>query len=184
MVLKNSSMVHRRTYQPMTSFATQQVEAPDRTPVLPGAPLPRPVGVPASLADLGPVDLVLVKRRADRATWNGLIACEHPQGLTTFAGCRLRYLVHAPGFGHLGAVGFAAAALKLAARQRWMAWSPAQRSANLERVIGLSRFLIRPLEEEARQARKPPTRAEESPSTAWPRDPHGTIVLPTEKPLG
>ena len=126
------------------ALPAQQVEAPDRTPVLPGAPQPRPVGVPGSLADLGPVDLVLVKRRADRATWNGLIACEHPQGLTTFAGCQLRYLVHAPGFGHLGAVGFAAAALKLAARERWMAWSPAQRSANLERVIGLSRFLIRP----------------------------------------
>ena len=41
-------------------------------------------------------------------------------------------------------MGFSAAALQLAARERWVAWTPAQRASHLERVVGLSRFLIRP----------------------------------------
>ena len=128
----------------IVTLPAPQVEAPERDPVLLEAPLAPPVGVPSRLADLGPVAFVLVKRRAERAIWNSLIAHEHPQGMTTFAGCQVRYLVDAPAFGYLGAVGFSAAALKLAARDRWMAWSDAQRHSHLERVIGLSRFLVRP----------------------------------------
>ncbi len=44
-----------------------------------------------------------------------------------------------------GAAGFAAAALRVAARDRWIAWSDEGRRAHLDRVVCLSRFLIRPL---------------------------------------
>ena len=54
----------------------------------------------------------------------------------------MRYLVRSA-HGWLGALGFAAAALRLAPRERWMGWSDAQRRAYLERVVGLSRFLLR-----------------------------------------
>ena len=75
--------------------------------------------------------------------WNTLIAREHPCGLATFAGCQVRYLVGSA-HGWLGAAGFSAAALRVAARDRWMAWSDEQRRAHLDRVVCLSRFLIRP----------------------------------------
>ena len=44
----------------------------------------------------------------------------------------------------LGAFGFAAAALALAARDAFIGWDADQRGRQLHRVLGLSRFLIRP----------------------------------------
>ena len=43
-----------------------------------------------------------------------------------------------------GAAGFSAAALRVAARDRWMAWSDERRREHLDRVVCLSRFLVRP----------------------------------------
>ena len=48
------------------------------------------------------------------------------------------------GKGWLGALGFAAAALHLQARDRWIGWDYEGRQAHLDRVVGSSRFLIRP----------------------------------------
>ena len=72
-----------------------------------------------------------------------MIADEHPQGLTIFSGCQLRYLIHSS-HGYLGAVGFSSSAFQLSARDRWMGWSQEQRLFYLNRVICLSRFLVRP----------------------------------------
>ena len=55
----------------------------------------------------------------------------------------LRYLVGSA-HGWLGGLGFGAAALRLRDRDRWIAWDEEQRRAHLHRVVGLSRFLIRP----------------------------------------
>ena len=63
--------------------------------------------------------------------------------MTTFAGCQVRYLVGSA-HGWLGAAGFAAAALRAAARDRWIGWDDAGRRGHLQRVVCLSRFLIRP----------------------------------------
>ena len=63
--------------------------------------------------------------------------------MTTFAGRQLRYLVGSA-HGWLGAAGFSAAALKVAARDRWVAWTHSQRSGQLDRILCLNRFLIRP----------------------------------------
>ena len=54
----------------------------------------------------------------------------------------MRYLVGSR-HGYLGAVGFLAAALQLAARERWVGWTDARRRAHLEWVLRLSRFLMR-----------------------------------------
>ena len=124
--------------------------------VLPAAAGPRPGGESAPLVAGVGLALTVPERceqvqglaiepvtdRAGRAVWNTLIAHEHRQGLTRFAGAQMRYLVGSA-HGWLGAVGFAAAALRLAARERWMGWSDAQRRAHLDLVVGLSRFLIR-----------------------------------------
>ena len=44
----------------------------------------------------------------------------------------------------MGAVGFAASARRLKARDAWMGWDDAHRRAHLHRVVGLCRLLIRP----------------------------------------
>ena len=59
------------------------------------------------------------------------------------AGAQLRYLLVSD-HGYLGAPGFAASALALAARDEWIGWDAALRKRQLHRVVGLSRFLIRP----------------------------------------
>ena len=110
------------------------------------APVPAPLAVPSHVADLGPIELVEVTEEALRRVWTELMRREHPLGAPTLAGHQLRYLVRSA-HGWLGALGFAAAALKLAPRERWVGWDEAQRRAHLHRVIGLSRFLIRPMVE-------------------------------------
>ena len=94
----------------------------------------------SAVADLA---IVLVETDEQRRAWSTLIAEEHPRGMTTFAGCQLRYLVTSA-HGWLAAVGFSASALRVASRERWMAWSDEQRKGHLHRVLCMSRFLIRP----------------------------------------
>ena len=106
-------------------------------------PVPAPVDVPAQVRDVEGLRLVVVEDEAQRQIWNTLLACEHPQGTTTFVGCQVRYLIGSA-HGWLGVVGFSASALRLRARDAWMGWSDAQRTAHLHRVVCLSRFLIRP----------------------------------------
>ena len=115
----------------------------DRTPRQLPDGVDDPVGVPDDPARIRGFAITVVETPSDRAVWNTLIAREHPCGLATFAGCQVRYLVGSA-HGWLGAAGFSAAALRVAARDRWMGWSDEQRRAHLDRVVCLSRFLIRP----------------------------------------
>ena len=75
--------------------------------------------------------------------WNRLIAREHPLGDRPLVGAQLRYVIECDQ-GVVGAFGFGPAAYHLECRDRWIGWSPGARQQNLGRVIGLSRFLIRP----------------------------------------
>ncbi len=108
-------------------------------------PVVEPEDVPESLADIRDLRLVLVDPADDTAmrTWNELIAREHPQANTRLVGRQLKYLV-ASSHGWLGAVGFSASALRLEAREQWIGWSAEQRREHQDRVVNLSRFLIRP----------------------------------------
>ena len=104
--------------------------------------MPPPVGVPARADQLRGLELVEVTDPAQRGIWNELMRSEHPRGAVQHAGAQLRYLLVSD-HGVLGALGFAAAALTLAARDTFIGWDADQRSRQLHRVIGLSRFLIR-----------------------------------------
>ncbi len=115
----------------------------DNRPRQLSADVAEPVGVPSHPAEIGALDVREVATASDRALWNTLIAREHPHGITTFAGCQIRYLVGSA-HGWLGAAGFSAAALRVSARDQWIAWSEEQRRDHLNRVVCLSRFLIRP----------------------------------------
>jgi hypothetical protein len=108
-------------------------------------PVPEPEGVAAAAGEVRGLHLVLVRPDDDTAmrTWNELIAREHPQGERRLVGRQLRYLV-ASEHGWLGAIGFSASALRLEARDRWIGWTSEQRRRHQDRVVNLSRFLIRP----------------------------------------
>jgi len=58
-------------------------------------------------------------------------------------GAQLRYLIQCD-HGVLGAIGFGAAAWKVAARDRWIGWGHAAREAHLGRVLNNARFLLLP----------------------------------------
>jgi len=108
-------------------------------------PVPDPKGVPEEAGDVRGLRLILVQPEADAEmrTWNELLAREHPQGDRRLVGRQLRYLVGSE-HGWLGAIGFSASALRLEGRDRWIGWTPEQRRRHQDRVVNLSRFLIRP----------------------------------------
>ena len=114
-----------------------------RVPHRLAAPVPPPAGVPPEAGDIDGLHLVLVTTDAARRIWTELMIDEHPRGAGPLVGRQLRYLIGST-HGWLGGLGFGAAAVQLAPRDRWIGWTVAQRRAHLDRVVGLSRFLIRP----------------------------------------
>jgi len=106
-------------------------------------PVSLPVDVPNEVGDIEDLRLVLVCTDGEKRIWNELMLGEHPLGDGPLVGRQLRYLINSR-HGWLGGFGFAAAALQLAARDKWIGWDKEQQQAHLHRVIGMSRFLIRP----------------------------------------
>ena len=129
--------------RPEIALLPPKAPAVDLSPRLLTGDIAAPEGVPAHPALIRDLEITVVRDTADRALRNTLIAREHPQRMTTFAGCQVRYLVGSA-HGWLGAAGFAAVALRSAARDRWIGWTDEQRREHLQRVVCLSRFLIRP----------------------------------------
>jgi len=109
------------------------------------AAVPEPQEVPESVAEVQGLGVVLVDPADDAGmrSWNELMLREHPWGARRLVGRQLRYLVTSE-HGLLGAVGFSASALTLAAREAWIGWDRAQRQVHRDRVVNLSRLLIRP----------------------------------------
>ena len=106
-------------------------------------PVPLPVDVPREVGGVEDLRLVLVCTDEEKRVWNELMLSEHPLGEGPLVGRQLRYLINSR-HGWLGGFGFAAAALQLADRDRWIGWDKEQQQAHLHRVVGMSRFLIRP----------------------------------------
>lgn len=105
--------------------------------------VPPPQDVPAQAGQVVGLELVPVIDLAQLRMWNELMAREHPQGAVRQVGAQMRYLISSQ-HGWLGGLGFAAAALKLADRDAWIGWDAQTRRRHLHRVVGMSRFLIRP----------------------------------------
>ena len=114
------------------------------TPVCLDEPVPPPVDVPNTIRLVKGLSLVRVDTPDLRWIWNTLIDQEHPLGTTTFVGRQVRYLIDSD-HGWLGAIGFSAAALTLKARDEWIGWDADTRTAHLQQIVGLSRYLIRPM---------------------------------------
>jgi hypothetical protein len=96
-----------------------------------------------SVGGLSGLRLAPVADKAASRLWNGLIDRYHYLGYTPLPGAQLRYLIESDQ-GLLGALGFGAAAWKVAARDRWIGWDRAGREANLGRVLNNARFLLLP----------------------------------------
>ncbi len=99
--------------------------------------------VPCEAAAVSGLRLVLVRTQGEMQIWNGLMISGHPQGAGPLVGRQLRYLVFSD-HGWLGGFGFAAAALHLGARDRWIGWDTQTRREKLHSIVCMSRFLIRP----------------------------------------
>jgi len=87
--------------------------------------------------------LVTSASRQQSRLWNELIARYHYLGYKPLVGAQRRYLIHSRD-GWLGAVGFSAAAWKVAPRDLSIGWRAAVRQVNLHYVVCNSRFLILP----------------------------------------
>ena len=104
-------------------------------------PTSEPVRV--AVGELSGLHLQAVTGKAASRLWNGLIDRWHYLGYSPLPGAQLRYLIHWD-HGLLGAIGFGAAAWKVAARDRWIGWGRATREAHLGRVLNNARFLLLP----------------------------------------
>lgn len=105
--------------------------------------VPAPEAVPESVEDIKDLRIELVKNIEQRKIWNELIIREHPLGQRPLVGRQLRYLVVSE-HGYLAAAGFASCALTLRDRDEWMGWDDEMRRDHLDKVVCLSRLLIRP----------------------------------------
>lgn len=113
------------------------------TPKRLAEPVAIPEGAPNKAGNIRGLHLVLVCGDEHMRIWNELMIREHPRGHGPLVGRQVRYLLNSE-HGWLGALGFAAPALQLAARDKWIGWDVAGRRAHLHAVVGMSRFLIRP----------------------------------------
>ena len=86
---------------------------------------------------------VRVVRREEEARWNALLRTHHYLGFRNFCGRRLRH-VAVQGDRWLALLGWHAAALHCAARDRWIGWTSLQRRQRLFLVANNSRFLLLP----------------------------------------
>ena len=66
--------------------------------------------------------------------WNEMMIREHPRGYGLLVGRQVRYLIESE-YGWLGAMGFAAPALRMADRDDWIGWTVERRRASLHTVV-------------------------------------------------
>ena len=102
---------------------------------------PALVPLPASLAQVRPLRLSLLRRSDPRSRlWNEFVERYHYLGYKPLPGAQLRYFVQAAD----GLLGCGAAAWKTAPRDRFVGWDAPTRQRNLPLVVNHARYLILP----------------------------------------
>ncbi len=106
--------------------------------------VPAPGPVPPRAEQIEGLELIEVRSDQDDLfrIWNTLMEREHPLRDCRLVGRQLRYLIHSPQ-GWLGGIGFGSSALYLQSRDQWIGWDESQRAHHHQRVINLTRYLIR-----------------------------------------
>lgn len=92
---------------------------------------------------LGNLTFSTVATQYESRLWNELIERYHYLGYKPLPGAQMRYLVYA-GPQLLAALGFGAAAWKVAPRDDFIGWTPDRRTRNLLLLVNNARFLILP----------------------------------------
>lgn len=110
----------------------------------PEGPLPATDPIHGGLDDLQPLVCQLVWSPEQSRLWNSLIERYHYLGHENLPGAQLRYLLYGKGDRLLGAIGFGAAAWKVAPRDQWIGWNSEQRCRALDLVLNNARFLLVP----------------------------------------
>lgn len=95
------------------------------------------------IGELSDLCVELVTPGTTLALWNEYISRYHYLGYKTMPGAQLRYLIYARGQ-VLGAMGYSAAAWKVAPRDKFIGWTPEKRVAKLHLIVNQTRFLILP----------------------------------------
>jgi len=110
-----------------------------------GGPVTHPHGVPTRVEQVKGLELVEVSSEDDELfrVWNELMLTEHPLRDCRLVGRQLRYLIGSE-HGWLGGMGFGSCALRLRVRDQWIGWDEPTRKEFQERLINMTRFLIRP----------------------------------------
>lgn len=96
------------------------------------------------LKNLLPLAVKVVVSSAQSRCWNNLMACHHYLGYVPLPGAQVRYLIYGQQGQLLSALGFGAAAWKIADRDNWIGWDAATRARNLNYIVNNNRFLIIP----------------------------------------
>src|SRR5437667_8386043 len=138
--LERSGRIHLPPAQPGPKPRVQA------DPVIPVATEPQPcAALSGSLDQFQPIEVVLVPNRYSMLSkqWNQVMKQYHYLGAGPLCGAQLRYLIRCPQ-GVLGAMGFSAAACRLAGRDQWIGWNEVSRRENLHRVVNNSRLLLLP----------------------------------------
>ena len=122
--------------------AMQPIQKPRDIP----PPLPTVVSTEAVagvLSEFGPATVAPVGGSHWEPLWDRWVSRHHYLGYRRLLGHRLKYLAF---FNDrpVAALSWSAPALKLAARDRFIGWSPGQRKRHLSRLAANSRFLILP----------------------------------------
>ena len=96
------------------------------------------------LKQLVPLNVEVVASPTQSKFWNNLMACHHYLGYVPLPGAQVRYLIYSQDQQLLAALGFGAAAWKIADRDNWIGWDAEIRSRNLNYIVNNNRFLILP----------------------------------------
>ena len=102
------------------------------------------VALTLPLKQLVPLTLEVVAGPTQSQCWNNLMACHHYLGYVPLPGAQVRYLIYSQHQQLLAALGFGAAAWKIAHRDNWIGWNAEIRSHNLNYIVNNNRFLVLP----------------------------------------
>jgi hypothetical protein len=97
----------------------------------------------ARLSEIGPLELRQVRRTAEEALFNSLLAQHHYLGYTQPVGEHLKYLVMAGGR-PIACLAFSSAPRHLGSRDRFIGWSAEARRRNIRLIAYNTRFLVMP----------------------------------------
>ena len=127
------------------------IELPSVRPIPSGLgkrrrPLPVSVDetpVQVSLAELGPLEVLQVRRAPEEALFNSLLAQHHYLGYSQPVGEHLKYLVYAQGR-PVACLAWSSAPRHLGSRDRFIGWDKQARLKNIRLLAYNTRFLILP----------------------------------------